>query len=137
MPRDGEGFVIEEVARIRPVLDVVPGDIDQLATASEAALRESGLPIFQRGESIVVPVSYDVPAAHGRMTVAAGLKELTATGIMDHMAQAAIFQHWNQRKNKMVPCNPPALAAGFILSRCGKWTLPQHRRRYHHAHAAA
>ena len=124
MPRDGDDFVIEEVARIRPVLDVVPGEIDQLATAAEAALRESGLPIFQRGDSIVVPVSHDVPAAHGRMTVAAGLKELSTPGMIDHMAQAAIFQHWNQRKNKMVPCNPPALAAGVILSRSGQWSLP-------------
>jgi putative DNA primase/helicase len=58
------------------------------------------------------------------MTVAAGLKELAAPGMIDHLAQAAIFQHWNMRTKKMVPCNPPALAASVILSRSGQWTLP-------------
>ncbi len=124
MPRDGEGFTVEEVARIRPTLDVVPGEIDQLATIAEAALRESGLPIFQRGAAIVVPVSHEVPAAHGRMTLAAGLKELSAPGIIDHLAQAACFQHWNARSKKMTPCNPPGLVASIIQSRSGQWTLP-------------
>ena len=124
MPRDGAGFTIEEVQQIRPVLDVIPGEIDQLATAAESALRTSGLPIFQRGTSIVTPVSHNVPAAHGRMTVAAGLKEVCSVGMVDHLAQAAHFQHWNARSKKMVPCNPPNLVANVILSRSGVWTLP-------------
>ena len=124
MPRDGEGFSVEEVARARPTLDVVPGEIDQLATTAEAALRDSGLPIFQRGTSIVVPVSHEVPAAHGRMTLAAGLKELSAPGVIDHLAQAAGFQNWNARSKKMTACNPPGLVASIILSRSGQWTLP-------------
>ena len=124
MPRDGEGFSVEEVARARPTLDVVPGEIDQLATAAEAALRTSGLPIFQRGDALVIPVSCDVPAAHGRMTLAAGLKELSPAGLVDHLAQAACFQHWNARSKKMTPTNPPGLVASVILSRSGHWTLP-------------
>ena len=124
MPRDEDGFTVEEVARPRPTLDVVPGEIDQLATAAEAALRGSGLPIFQRGSSLVVPVSHDVPAAHGRMTIAAGLKELSGPGVVDHLAQAACFQHWNARSRKMTPTNPPGLVASIILSRSGHWTLP-------------
>ncbi len=124
MPRDGEGFSVEEVARERPTLDVVPGEIDQLATAAEAALCSSGLPIFQRGNALVIPVSHDVPAAHGRMTLAAGLKELSSPGLVDHLAQAACFQHWNARSKKMTPTNPPGLVASVILSRCGQWTLP-------------
>ncbi len=124
MPRDGDGFTVQEVARQRPTLDVTPGEIDQLATAAEAALRTSGLPIFQRGDSLVIPVSHDVPAAHGRMTLAAGLKELNAPGLVDHLAQAACFQHWNARSKKMTPTNPPGLVASVILSRSGHWTLP-------------
>lgn len=124
MPRDTDGFTLEDVGRSRPTLEVVPGDIDQLATASDAALRDSGLPVFQRGSSIVIPVSHDVPASHGRMTVAAGLKELSTAGLIDHLAQAACFQHWNIRAKKMVPCNPPALVASVVLSRSGQWTLP-------------
>ncbi len=129
MPRDlseGEAIVasVREQNATRPTLDVVPGEIDQLATAAEAALRESGLPIFQRGSSLVVPVSHDVPAAHGRMTIAAGLKELSGPGVVDHLAQAACFQHWNARSRKMTPTNPPGLVASIILSRGGQWTLP-------------
>jgi hypothetical protein len=129
MPRDGsEGAEIVADVRAqsanRPTLDVVAGEIDQLATAAEAALRKSGLPIFQRGASIVVPVSHEVPAARGRMTLAAGLKELGAPGMIDHMAQAACFQQWNARSKKMVACNPPGNVASIILSRYGRWTLP-------------
>ena len=124
MPRDDVGFQIEEVARARPVLRVIAGEIDVLATDAEAALRDSGLPVFQRGTSIVVPVSHDVPAAHGRMTVAAGLKELNTPGVIDHLNQAACFQRWNIRSKKMVPCDPPSLVASIIQSRSGKWTLP-------------
>jgi putative DNA primase/helicase len=129
MPRDGtDGQMIVASVRAqnatRPILDVIPGEIDQLATASEAALRDSGLPIFQRGTSLVVPVSHDVPAAHGRMTIAAGLKELTSPGVIDHLAQAAHFQHWNARSKKMTPTNPPGMVASIILSRSGQWTLP-------------
>jgi hypothetical protein len=124
MPRDDAGFTIEEAARSRPTLDVLAGEIDQLATHAEAALRTSGLPIFQRGSALVVPVSHEVPAARGRMTLAAGLKELSAPGVIDHMAQAACFQHWNVRAKKMVPCNPPGLVASIVLSRSGQWTLP-------------
>jgi putative DNA primase/helicase len=129
MPRDGsEGAQIVADVRAqnttRPTLDVVAGEIDQLATAAEAALRQSGLPIFQRGESLVIPVAHDVPASDGRMTVAAGLKPLSTAGVIDHLAQAACFQHWNARSKKMVPYNPPGLVASIILSRSGQWTLP-------------
>ena len=124
MPRDTNDFIIEEVAPARPVLDVVPGEIDRLATAAEAALRDSGLPIFQRGGSIVVPVWHDVPAARGKLTRAAGLKELGSASMIDHLAKAMNFQHFSVRAKKMVPCNPPALLATVILSRSGQWTLP-------------
>jgi len=116
--------IVEEITRARPVLDVVAGEIDTLATAAEAALKDSGLPVFQRGASLVVPVSHDVPAAGGKMTVAAGLKELSTPGLIDHMAQSACFQHWNMRSKKMVPRDPPAQVASIILSRSGKWTFP-------------
>ena len=115
---------VREQNGTRPNLDVVPGEIDQLATTSEAALRESGLPIFQRGTSIVVPISHSVPAAHGRMTIAAGLKDLSTIGMVDHLAQAACFQRWNAKEKKMKPCDPPSIVASMILSRGGHWTLP-------------
>ena len=129
MPRDGsEGASIVAQVRAenatRPTLDVIPGEIDQLATQAESALRTSGLPIFQRGDLMVTPISHEVPAAHGRTTIAVGLKELNAAGMIDHMAQAACFQHWNARSKKMTPCNPPGLVANVILSRSGQWTLP-------------
>jgi hypothetical protein len=116
-----DGFVRTTV---RPTLNVVKGEIDQLATQAEAALRDSDLPIFQRGSSLVIPVKHDVPAAHGRMTVAAGMKELSVPSLIDHLAQAACFQQWDARSKKMLPQNPPDLLARVILSRSGQWTLP-------------
>ena len=129
MPRDdvsGAAIVDELVPKIdkRPTIEVVNGKIDLLATAAEAALKNSGLPLFQRGASLVVPVSFEVPAGGGRMTLAAGLKEISSPALVDHLAQAAHFERFDARAKKAIPCNPPGLVASIILSRSGRWTLP-------------
>jgi putative DNA primase/helicase len=121
-PMDSAGFTLADLPL--PVITVEAGELPALATQAEAALRTSGLPIFQRGSSLVRPIRQDVPASGGRITVAAGLREITGAGMIDLLAQAAEWQRWDGRKKDLVACDPPSLVASVILSRAGSWTLP-------------
>ena len=109
----------------RPVIQVVAGEPDKITTLVERALAESVLPIFQRAQSLVVPVHHDVPASKGRMTIAAGFKALVVPSMVDHMAQAAQFKKWNAKAKELLPCDPPSSIASILLSRNGHWTLPR------------
>jgi putative DNA primase/helicase len=109
---------------LRPVIRVAAGKLDLLATEGEAALRNSRLPVYQRGDGLVRPVSREVPASRGRVTVAAGLSELNNHSLLDLLSQCATWKVFNQRKKALVSCDPPGLVAAIILSRKGQWKLP-------------
>ena len=107
-----------------PTIAVERGELNRLATDGELALAASGLPIFQRGGTLVRPISHEVPAAHGRATMAAGFQNITTPAMIDLLAQAATWVVLNRRRRKVVPTDPPALVASIILSRAGSWTVP-------------
>jgi hypothetical protein len=56
------------------------GNIDKLATEAETVLIKSGIPAFQQGNRLVRPYRKELPASHGRATVAAGLTEIEHAG---------------------------------------------------------
>jgi putative DNA primase/helicase len=105
-------------------IEVRPGQLHILATEGEAALCSSGLPIFQRGHSLVQPVTTEVPASNSRTTIASGLAELTLPAMLDKLSQAATWEKWNARRKAMVACDPPDNVAKIILSRAGFWHVP-------------
>jgi putative DNA primase/helicase len=111
-------------AAIKPTIQVKAGHLDRLATEGEDALCNSNLPIFQRGHAMVRPISGEVPASHGRTTVAAGLSEIGVPGMLDTLSQAAEWQTWNGRQKKLVQCDPPSKVAAVLLSRAGQWRVP-------------
>lgn len=108
----------------RPSIQVSEGRVDLLATDAEQAIIDSGLPVFQRGQELVRPAQFEVPASKGRMTISAGLTSLSQSGMLDAMSKAADWTKWNGRKKKLVPTNPPQLPAAILLSRAGEWHLP-------------
>ncbi len=108
----------------RPAIQVQAGRLDTLATEAESALIESGLPVFQRGRSLVRPIKLEVPASRGRVTVAAGIKELATPGLLDLFAQAAPWERYDGRRKEVVVCDPPAQVASILLSRAVEWRLP-------------
>ncbi|MBV8096592.1 MAG: hypothetical protein JO110_25790 [Acetobacteraceae bacterium] len=108
----------------KPVIRVAPGKVDVLATAGEAALRASLLPIFQRGDALVRPLCWEIAASDQRTTIAAGLKKITQPAMIDLLAQAADWVEYDGRAKRDAPCDPPELVAKVILSRCGFWTVP-------------
>jgi putative DNA primase/helicase len=111
-------------SRTKPTITVQAGKLDVLATEGEDALIASGLPIFQRGDRLVRPTEWEVPASNGRRTIATGLKEIRAPGLIDLMAQSAEFVKYDARRKKDTPTDPPDKVAQIILSRGGTWRLP-------------
>ena len=108
----------------KPAIDVVAGELDLIATKAEAALTGAKLPVFQRGIQLVRPISQEVAASKGRMTVAAGFREITAPAMMDMLAQASVWRRYDGRKQAMVVCDPPERVAQVLLSRAGYWNVP-------------
>lgn len=105
----------------RPVIRVVAGQIDLTATQGEEALIKSGVPIYQRGQSIVRPVLMEVTAAKGRTTIAAGLSSLTVAGLIDRLCRTASWQRYDARSKGWRDIDPPGQVAATILSRVGEW----------------
>ena len=54
---DATGFSIADAGPPKPAIEVRAGQLDTLATTAEAAIRDSGLPIFQRGDRLFRPVT--------------------------------------------------------------------------------
>jgi putative DNA primase/helicase len=108
----------------KPVIRVRAGELDTLATKGEEALCASNLPIYQRGDVLVRPISKEVSASRGRTTVAAGLTELSTHAMLDLLSQAASWVRFDKRVKAEVACDPPGAVPAIILSRKGQWKLP-------------
>ena len=108
----------------RRAIMVAPGRVDLLATDAEAAIIDSGKPIFQRGRELVRPAQFNVPASKGRMTISAGMASLSQAGMIDAMAESADWMKYDGRKKKNTPTDPPPLPAAILLSRVGQWRFP-------------
>jgi len=109
----------------RPVIRVAAGRLDRLATQAEAVVKASGLPVFQHGTTLVQPVITEVPASRGRMTVAAGLTELSQPAMIDLFSAVARWERYDKRSEEWLPTDPPMMVAAVLLSRIGKWKLPR------------
>ena len=108
----------------RPAIRVEAGMLDILATQAEDALIGSTLPIFQRGDLLVRPMSWEVCASDERATLAAGLREIKVPALIDLLSQAAVWEKFSARSKKMVAIDPPSAVASIVLSRAGSWRLP-------------
>jgi putative DNA primase/helicase len=96
-------------------------DIDQVADEAETALIASGLPIYQRGIFLMMPISMPVTAANDRETIAPAFKQMKTTSLRDHLSRAASFERYDNRGKKWMQCPPPSYIADIILSRDGQW----------------
>jgi putative DNA primase/helicase len=112
----------------RPVIQVRAGDLAITASEAEDALIKAGdtLPVFQRGgKALVRPIAWEVDGSNGRKTTTAGLHRLDLDACRDLLSQAARWCRFDARANGLRPCDPPEAVARTLLSRAGKWRLPQ------------
>jgi len=106
-----------------PVIQLQAGELHNIATEAEAALIASGTPFYVRGDSLVRPVTDDLPAAHGRRTKVARLSDVTEAVMIDRLSRSALWIKFDARARKCVPADPTPKVAAVILSRDGEWTF--------------
>ena len=121
MPPSVQAMIDNPAKPPAPVIMVRAGILPKLASDCEQALIASGADIFQRGGVLVRPMAWDVSASDERTTMAAGLKIITPTILVDLLAQNADFVKYDARSKRDVPTDPPEKAAGILLSRAGLW----------------
>jgi putative DNA primase/helicase len=127
--RDGSGLSAEGVDGIeeveippeRPEIEFKADAIHEVVSQAENALITAGTPIFQRGPSLVMPISLEVSAAHGLKTRSPSLKTVDVAVLRDHLARVVVFKKYHDRRKRLVAMTPPAELAALLLSRAGEW----------------
>ena len=108
----------------RPIIQVIPGELDRLATEAENALLDSSLPIFQRGRNIVTPIAREVSGSNGAPTISAALGNVSVPGLLDFYCQTARWRRFDARARGLVAADPPPTVATIHLARAGRWRFP-------------
>jgi hypothetical protein len=107
-----------------PVIQIKNGELSLLATSAEEMLIAAGVPLYQRGGTLVRPVIETVDASRGRKTKVAQLKVLDGVYARDLMGRHALWIKWDGRAKRMVRTNAPMEIASMILARAGDWSFP-------------
>ena len=117
-----------------PTIRLVDGQLPRAVEETERALIAAGFPIFARAGTLVEPVSETMIAANGRKTVIARLRALCPDSLLEPVAEAAIFQRFNRKRNLWVDVDPPLQLVRMILVREQRWTIQRNadpaRRRF-------
>jgi hypothetical protein len=106
-----------------PTLEIKDGELSRLATKAEQLLIAAGVPVYQRGGTLVRPIIETVDATRGRKTKVAQLRTLDAVYLRDLFSRYAIWQRYDGRSKKMAVTNPPAETAATVLARAGDWNF--------------
>jgi hypothetical protein len=114
----GSGYTLRTIR-------VIPGRLPRIASEAEQALIAAGVPVFHRGGRLMHPVVETVPAADGRKTMVAKLREFGVDSMLDRIAETAIFQRFNAKRGAWIDVDPPRQVAATLLSREGRWTVPR------------
>ena len=109
---------------VRPIIQIMDGQLLRILGETEDALLASGLPIFSRAGMLVEPVAENMSAADGRKTVVARLRELTPESFLGPAAESAAFQKYDRKRNQWVDTDPPLRHARVILASERRWPFP-------------
>jgi putative DNA primase/helicase len=107
-----------------PIIDIKDGQLSALATRAEKLLIEAGVPLYQRGGTLVRPIIETVDASRGRKTKVAQLRVLDTVYLRDLMGRYAVWIKYDGRSKKMLATNPSSETAATVLARVGDWTFP-------------
>jgi RepB DNA-primase from phage plasmid len=108
-----------------PTIRIVAGRLPEIAAQIARALMANGAPIFVRGGMLVEPVTETTTAADGRKTVSAKFSSLTLDSLLWPIADAAIFQVFNRKRNAWVDVDPPLQLVRMVLAGERQWPFPR------------
>jgi putative DNA primase/helicase len=102
---------------------LIDAELPQVVDEAEAALIKADLGIYQRGGTIVRPISAVVPAADGCKSVSHRIGLVSPTHLAEVMTSAAIFLKFDirQKQWRAVSC-PPRIAETYAARM--QWALP-------------
>jgi hypothetical protein len=109
-----------------PTIRLVDGRLPRAIEETERALLATGSPVFSRAGALVEPVSETMVAANGRNTIIARLRALCPNSLLEPVAEAAIFQRFNRKRNSWVDVDPPLQLVRSLLVRERRWAIPHH-----------
>jgi hypothetical protein len=108
-----------------PTIRIVAGRLPEIAGQIAQALIAKGAPVFARGGTLVEPVCETAAAADGYKTVTARLRPLSIDSLLWPIADAAIFQSFNRKRNAWVDVDPPLQLVRMVLAGERQWTFPR------------
>jgi putative DNA primase/helicase len=108
-----------------PTIRIVAGRLPEIVEETVRALIASGAPVFARGGMLVEPVCETIAAADGRKTVTARFRPLSVDSLLWPIADAAIFQSFNRKRNAWVDVDPPLQLVRMVLAGERQWTFPR------------
>lgn len=108
-----------------PTIRLVDGQLPRTVVETERALIASGAPVFARAGILVEPVSESAVAAGGYKTVSARLRPLCCDSLLKPVAEAAIFQRFNRKRNTWVDIDPPLQLVRMVLAGERGWAFPR------------
>ena len=104
-----------------PIIEIKDGQLSALATRAEEMLIDAGVPLYQRGDTLVRPIIETVDASRGRKTKVAQLRVLDTVYLRDLMGRHATWVKYDGRKKRMNLTNPPPETAATVMARVGEW----------------
>ena len=107
----------------RPVIEILPGSLHDLASEGEQALIDAGVDFYTRGGQIVRPIIDEVDASKGRKTTSARLLPVGADMMLDYLSRHANWIRCDRRTGRYFSADPPTAVAKIILGRDGEWNL--------------
>ena len=110
---------------IIPTIRLVDGQLPRAVDETERALLAANSPIFSRAGTLVEPVSETMVAANGRKTIIARLRAFCPDSLLEPVAEAALFQRFNRKRNLWADIDPPLQLVRMLLVRERRWTIPR------------
>jgi hypothetical protein len=108
-----------------PTIRIVAGKLPEIVEETVRALIASNAPVFARSGALVEPVCETTAAADGRKTITARLRPLSVDSLLWPIADAAIFQSFNRKRNAWIDVDPPLQLVRMVLAGERQWTFPR------------
>jgi len=108
----------------RPFIRMNTGEHSDIVNLTEQMLIDAGVPLYQRGGSMVRPIISEVDASHGRRTKTAQLEPLNPIYMRDLMCRHCDWYRFDKRAGEWVRTLAPIAVANTLLARKGDWHVP-------------
>jgi hypothetical protein len=97
------------------------GPLSVMADEAGKVLIRAGAALYQRGKSLVRPVTVPVQSFHGTTASASQLVKLSLPYLRDTLCKNSSWVKYDARSRKWKEIHPPADAAQVLLERFGDW----------------